>query len=252
MPLTITQVDSFTDTPFAGNPAAVCLLPEPAADAWMQHVAREMNLSETAFLVRRDDGFDLRWFTPSVEVDLCGHATLAAAHVLWESGELRADQQMRFHTASGLLTCDKDGGWIYMDFPSTPAQAAEAPPVLLQGLGVPLSYAGKSVFDYLVEVESACCPARGTPSRGRRAGADPRLRAAEERRRSRRNRHQQGVDAGLRLRFALLCAWRGHRRGPGDGFGALLPRAVLAGAPRQGRDAGIPGISPWWYGASAV
>lgn len=84
MPVPIVQVDAFTSEPFAGNPAAVCLLPEPRDERWMQRVAREMNLSETAFLHRRLDGFDLRWFTPTVEVDLCGHATLASAHVLWE------------------------------------------------------------------------------------------------------------------------------------------------------------------------
>ena len=78
----IYQVDAFTRTPFAGNPAAVCVLPEPASERWMQDVAREMNLSETAFLVGSGDGYCLRWFTPTVEVDLCGHATLASAHVL--------------------------------------------------------------------------------------------------------------------------------------------------------------------------
>src|SRR6185295_5395164 len=93
MPLRITTVDSFTDRPFAGNPAAVCVLPEPRPDPWMQDVAREMNLSETAFLVKREDGFDLRWFTPAVEVALCGHATLASAHVLWETGALRPEEQ---------------------------------------------------------------------------------------------------------------------------------------------------------------
>src|SRR4051812_32796048 len=107
MALRITQVDAFTNRPFAGNPAAVCILPEARPAAWMQDVAREMNLSETAFLVKQADGFDLRWFTPSVEVDLCGHATLASAHVLWETGELRADEQARFHTKSGLLTADR-------------------------------------------------------------------------------------------------------------------------------------------------
>src|SRR3989454_250643 len=107
--LRITQVDAFTDTPFAGNPAAVCLLPAPRDEGWMQSVAREMNLSETAFLVRQADGFALRWFTPAVEVALCGHATLASAHVLWEDGHLPSEQQARFHTKSGLLTGDRAG-----------------------------------------------------------------------------------------------------------------------------------------------
>lgn len=88
MGLPIVQVDAFTSTPFAGNPAAVCVLPQPADERWMQAVAREMNLAETAFLVRHDDGFNLRWFTPTVEVDLCGHATLASAKVLWDDGHL--------------------------------------------------------------------------------------------------------------------------------------------------------------------
>src|SRR6185369_2303185 len=101
MPLRIITVDAFTDRPFSGNPAAVCVLPEPRPEAWLQDVAREMNLSETAFLVKREDGFDLRWFTPTVEVALCGHATLASAHVLWQTGVLRPDEQARFHTKSG-------------------------------------------------------------------------------------------------------------------------------------------------------
>src|SRR4029079_5345966 len=117
MGLTITQVDAFTDTAFAGNPAAVCLLPEPADEAWMQKLAREMNLSETAFLVPREDGFDLRWFTPATEVALCGHATLASAHVLWEGRILAPSEQARFHTKSGVLTADKIGDWIELDFP---------------------------------------------------------------------------------------------------------------------------------------
>src|SRR3954454_5183987 len=127
MPLKITQVDAFTDRPYAGNPAAVCVLPGRADEAWMQAVAREMNLSETAFLHRQDDGYRLRWFTPAVEVDLCGHATLASAHVLWEDGHLPADSPARFHTRSGLLTATRDGGWIEMDFPARPASPAEAP-----------------------------------------------------------------------------------------------------------------------------
>lgn len=147
------QVDSFTDRPFTGNPAGVCLLPIAADEAWMQAVAGEMNLSETAFLVPQEDGFGLRWFTPAAEVELCGHATLASAHVLWETGTLKPDEQARFHTLSGLLTADRRGDWIEMDFPSTPGQAAEAPPGLVEALGVTPRYVGRNVFDYLVEVE---------------------------------------------------------------------------------------------------
>ena len=99
----IFQVDAFTNKPFAGNPAAVCVLPEAADEEWMQHLANEMNLSETAFLVEQGDGYNLRWFTPAVEVDLCGHATLASAHILWEQGFIPPDSPARFYTKSGLL-----------------------------------------------------------------------------------------------------------------------------------------------------
>lgn len=154
MGLAITQVDAFTDTPFGGNPAAVCILPGPADEEWMQHIALEMNLAETAFLHSQDDGFHLRWFTPAVEVDLCGHATLASAHVLWEKGHLRHEEQARFYTRSGVLTADRRGEWIEMDFPTTPAEPAEVPAELAQALGVELAYVGRNQFDYFVEVDS--------------------------------------------------------------------------------------------------
>src|SRR3954452_11333909 len=154
MALPIVQVDAFTDRPFAGNPAAVCVLPAAAEAAWMQAVAREMNLSETAFLVRRDDGYDLRWFTPAVEVDLCGHATLASAHVLWEDGHLPPDTPARFWTRSGLLTATRQGAWIELDFPAKPQEPAEAPPGLAAALGAAPRYVGRNEFDYVVEVES--------------------------------------------------------------------------------------------------
>ena len=150
----IIQVDAFTNKPFAGNPAAVCILNEPRDDVWMQHVAQEMNLAETAFLLKQGDGYNLRWFTPAVEVDLCGHATLASAHVLWETGALRAGEQARFHTKSGLLTAEKQGDWIELNFPATPAKEADAPAHLLEALNVPTLYIGKNQFDYLVEVDS--------------------------------------------------------------------------------------------------
>jgi predicted PhzF superfamily epimerase YddE/YHI9 len=154
MPLPIVQVDAFTDRPFAGNPAAVCLLPAPADPQWMQDVAREMNLAETAFLVRRSDGFDLRWFTPTVEVALCGHATLASAHVLWEDGHLPPDGQARFHTKSGVLTAERRGAWIELDFPATPAEPALAPDGMVAAVGVTPRFVGRSRFDYLLEVAS--------------------------------------------------------------------------------------------------
>ncbi|MHB1133085.1 MAG: PhzF family phenazine biosynthesis protein [Chloroflexota bacterium] len=175
MPTPIYQVDAFTATPFAGNPAAVCLLSEPKTDDWLQNVACEMNLAETAFLWRRADGFDLRWFTPVLEVDLCGHATLASAHTLWEQGALPSDEAARFRTRSGLLTCLRVGEWIEMDFPVKPAAPTAAPAGLLEGLGVAARWVGRSQFDYLVEVDSAaivraCAPdfalLKTVPARG--------------------------------------------------------------------------------------
>ena len=154
MPLSIIQADAFTDKPFAGNPAAVCVLPAPRDEAWMQNVAVEMNLSETAFLVREGDGFHLRWFTPTVEVALCGHATLASAHVLWECGHLQRGEQARFRTLSGLLTADRHGEWIEMDFPVKADEPADAPAGLREALGVELKYVGRNAFDYIAEVES--------------------------------------------------------------------------------------------------
>jgi PhzF family phenazine biosynthesis protein len=155
MGLTIFQVDAFTDRPFAGNPAAVCLLPAPKDDRWMQYLAQEMNLSETAFLLWQKDGFNLRWFTPAAEVDLCGHATLASAHILWQEEYLKPGEQARFYTRSGLLTADrKEGEWIELDFPAKLEEQADAPPHLIEALGVSPRYVGKNAFDYLVEVGS--------------------------------------------------------------------------------------------------
>jgi PhzF family phenazine biosynthesis protein len=155
MPQPIVQVDAFTSAAFGGNPAAVCVLPEPKDAAWMQKVAMEMNLSETAFLVKRSDGYDLRWFTPAIEVDLCGHATLASAHALWESGQLAPTEQARFHTRSGLLTAELNGDWIELNFPAKLETPATAPPGLLEALGAPANYVGKNQFDYLLEVEES-------------------------------------------------------------------------------------------------
>jgi len=154
MGLTIFHVDAFTDTVFAGNPAAVCILQEPRGDAWMQRVAQEMNLSETAFLHKREDGYGLRWFTPLVEVDLCGHATLASAHILWETGLLSPGEQARFHTHSGLLTAKRQDEWIELDFPSLPDRQVKAPKGLAKALGVKPRYVGRSRFDYIAEVSS--------------------------------------------------------------------------------------------------
>jgi len=150
----IYKVDSFTEKPFAGNPAGVCILPGPRDETWMQNVAREMNLSETAFLYRGKDGYELRWFTPAAEVELCGHATLASAHILWETGDLAPKAEARFQTKSGLLTAARRGGQIELDFPAKPEETAEAPDGLIEALGVEPLHIGRNAFDYLVEVES--------------------------------------------------------------------------------------------------
>jgi predicted PhzF superfamily epimerase YddE/YHI9 len=164
MSWTIYQVDSFTDRPFAGNPAGVCVLDRPAADDWMQAVATEMNVAETAFLVGRPDrSFDLRWFTPSVEVDLCGHATLASAHVLWTEKIFPDTERARFHTRSGLLTAWRDGDSIRMDFPAEPVVEQTPPPALAGAVGVPFSFAGRNRMDWLVEVADEAAVRRVAP-----------------------------------------------------------------------------------------
>jgi PhzF family phenazine biosynthesis protein len=171
----IVQVDAFTAQPFGGNPAAVCVLPSAKDASWMLHVAREMNLAETAFLQRRDaGGFDLRWFTPAVEVDLCGHATLASAHVLWETGQLAATEVARFHTRSGLLTATRRGDWIDLDFPLMPETSVEPPAGLIDALGVTPRYVGRSRFDLLVQVDGEAIVRDLQPDFRRLAGIDAR------------------------------------------------------------------------------
>jgi PhzF family phenazine biosynthesis protein len=150
MPATIYQVDSFSNKPFAGNPAGVCILSEAANEEWMQLVALEMNLSETAFLHPEKDGYRLRWFTPTVEVDLCGHATLASAHILWETGSSPHNAEIRFHTNSGLLKARWDDPWIRMVFPNEAAETVTIPKDLTVALGASPVYAGKNRFGYLL------------------------------------------------------------------------------------------------------
>lgn len=161
--LPLFQVDAFTNTPFAGNPAAVCLLAEPRDDAWMQNVAQEMNLAETAFVSGQGNEFDLRWFTPAVEVDLCGHATLASAHVLWETGRVEPQETIGFQTRSGLLTARRTEDWIELDFPATPAEPCEEWGDLADALGMTPVSVGRSPFDYLVEVDSEATVRRLAP-----------------------------------------------------------------------------------------
>jgi PhzF family phenazine biosynthesis protein len=148
-------VDSFTSEAFAGNPAGVVMLGAPRSDAWMRGVAAEVNQAETAFLVPQPDGYDLRWFTPTVEVDLCGHATLGSAHVLWEAGYLPPQAEARFHTRSGLLRAEPDSGWITLDFPATPPEPCEVPKGLLGSLRLTRGDVFRTRFDYLVNIDSA-------------------------------------------------------------------------------------------------
>ena len=155
MPIPFFQVDAFTAKPFTGNPAAVCLLEKEAEADWMQAVAAEMNLSETAFVTPRANAFGLRWFTPATEVDLCGHATLASAQVLWETGRLTEDDTANFHTRSGVLTAKRVGDWIELDFPATPAEPIESPPGLSDLLGSVPKFVGRSRFDLLLELTDA-------------------------------------------------------------------------------------------------
>lgn len=152
----IYTVDAFSDRPFAGNPAAVCLPPTPLDERTLQHIAAEMNLPETAFLAERHDGdWDLRWFTPTVEVKLCGHATLAAAHVLWQERHRPRDRPLRFHTRSGVLSADSTGETLWLDFPATattPLAAAMAPPALDKMLGTSALAWWQAGEDILAEV----------------------------------------------------------------------------------------------------
>lgn len=149
------QVDAFTDRPFGGNSAAVCLLEQEASDDWMQAVAAEMNLSETAFVRRNGDSYGLRWFTPQVEVPLCGHATLASAHSIWSAGIHPQTESIRFETQSGVLVCQRGNECIEMDFPTIPVKKVDPPPDLLAAMGVSATYVGKTQFDHLVVVETA-------------------------------------------------------------------------------------------------
>ena len=151
MPLRFDLVDAFTAEPFGGNPAAIYVLTKWPESAWLQRVAREMNQSETAYLVRTSDGFELRWFTPLVEVDLCGHATLASAHVLWERSAA-SGPEIAFATRSGVLTARRDGRQIELDFPLLREEPMKEPDGLSEALGAKPIYIGQSLHDLIVEL----------------------------------------------------------------------------------------------------
>ncbi|MGI8934173.1 MAG: PhzF family phenazine biosynthesis protein [Phormidesmis sp.] len=156
MGLTIIQVDAFTDKPFAGNPAAICVTDAPLEEGLMRAIALEMNLSETAFLYPVEGGYSLRWFTPAIEVALCGHATLASAHVLWSEGHLSTEQVASFHTQSGWLSARQTGGWIEMDFPAQPVRSAHVMPELIKSLSDQgnICAVAKNDTNYLVEFQN--------------------------------------------------------------------------------------------------
>ncbi|MHB8109284.1 MAG: PhzF family phenazine biosynthesis protein [Syntrophorhabdaceae bacterium] len=150
----IFHIDAFTNRPFHGNPAAVCILPHPKIDSWIESIAAELNLPVTAFIIRQADGYMLRWFTPVAEVDMCGHGTLAAAHIIWQESLARPDSGINFYTRSGTLRAWKEDDWIGLDFPSMPAQPIPEPEGLRNVLGVPFIYVGKNGYDIIVEVDS--------------------------------------------------------------------------------------------------
>lgn len=153
---TLVLVDAFAAAPFGGNPAAVCLLAQPRAAAWMQAVAGELNFPATAFVVAGADGHALRWFSPVTELALCGHGTLASAHALWAEGGLAPDASATFRTGAGTLTCRREGAWIAMDFPAEPSQpVADAPADLFRALGLDPRPVGRNRLDYLLELASA-------------------------------------------------------------------------------------------------
>jgi PhzF family phenazine biosynthesis protein len=151
MPIPIYQVDAFAEKPFKGNPAAVCILPKPMKVEWMQSVARQMNLSETAFIIQKNNGFGLRWFTPQSEVELCGHATLASAHVLWEKGVVPETQKIRFSTLSGWLSATKNQCLIELNFPSAPLIPADCSEEYIAALGPVPDYTAISADKWLLE-----------------------------------------------------------------------------------------------------
>jgi PhzF family phenazine biosynthesis protein len=158
-------IDAFAEGPFTGNPAGVTLLDGTLPpDAWCQAVAMEMNQAETAFITRHPEGFGLRWFTPVAEVELCGHATLAAAHFLWDTGVLAPDASARFHTHSGVLTASRDAaGWITLDFPAIPSVAEYPPPTVAAALGVPVQAVFRGAFDLMCVLTDAAAVRSLTP-----------------------------------------------------------------------------------------
>lgn len=155
MSIRLFQIDAFAERPFSGNPAAVCLLDQERPTDWMQAFAAEMNLAETAFVRPLGDAYELRWFTPRIEVDLCGHATLATAHAMWGEGLVAKGCPIEFHTRSGRLVASQQEDVIELDFPATPVAPCEPPADLLDAIGLEPMFIGRSEYDCLLAVESA-------------------------------------------------------------------------------------------------
>lgn len=167
----IWQVDAFTPRAFGGNPAAVCVMERAGDEAWMQQVAMEMNLAETAFVWPEGEGFRLRWFTPTVEVDLCGHATLATSHVLWEEGFLDRGRAATYETRSGTLTARATEKGIELNFPSDPPREEAAPEGLVKAVGAKPVYSGLGKLAYLLELEDEAAVRALAPDFGEMAKA---------------------------------------------------------------------------------
>ena len=157
------QADAFSDKPFCGNPAAVLFFDEFPADSVMQNIALEMNLSETAFLAGKSNRYNLRWFAPTVEIDLCGHATLASAHILYENGICNADETIFFNTKSGELRVENHSGWITLDFPADQPEFMENPKELETLLGARIKRAAKARLDIILELETETVLRKLTP-----------------------------------------------------------------------------------------
>ena len=174
MPVPFVQIDAFTDRPFSGNPAVVCLLDRPGEPAWMQAVAAEMNVPATAFVREGPSGHALHWFSPTVELELCGHGTLAAAHALWDSGWLPPGVIARFHTKSGMLVAGRRDERIEIDFPADAAAAEDAPAALREALGVAPAWTGRTRLDWLVELDGAKAVRDLTPDLARLASVPTR------------------------------------------------------------------------------
>lgn len=148
------QVDAFTKTKFKGNPAGVCIVDQPLGDAQMQAIAAEMNLAETAFVQLAEPVNKLRWFTPTVEVELCGHATLSTAHILYERDYVEKENPIRFQTASGVLTTSFENGVISMDFPAIPAEDISVPEIFREIFASNIIAAAEVAKDFVLEFES--------------------------------------------------------------------------------------------------